>query len=172
MSAEVVTSPKRVVPSLINTQVIIPLLRSLSHLIRAIHLKILEDNVHLLTPIPTTLVQTEVEVMQISEAEDAEIFSSNFVVAIILVVTQAMAIEPLLRIITNLQVQTPMARKRRSVVLQTLLVSHQMVSIMKTAKMRLMMLMKKPVSLLCLVPIPHSTFLFWIGRLVLLANIH
>jgi len=61
-----------------------------------------------------------------------------------------------------------MARRKRSVA-QILLVSHQMVLIMKIAKTKLMMLMKKLALSLCLVQIPHSMF-YKIGRLVLLAN--
>jgi hypothetical protein len=140
MNAEVVIWLKRAMAFLISMQIInLHLHLSLSHLIKATHLKISEDSVHHLIPIHTTLalIGAEEEV-QTFEAEIVAIFNNFHVgVAIITIVTKTMVTELLQKIITNLQVQ--MVRRRRSVELQTLLVLHQMALIMKTLKMRSMM---------------------------------
>lgn len=158
--------------SLSSIPVIPHLLRSPSPLIKVTLLKIslMEDNVRLLIPILTTLVQIGAEEeTTISEAE-VVVISSNFVVVEMAVITIIiMAIELLQRISISLQVQMLMARRRRSVV-QTLLVSHPMALIMKRVTTKLMMLMKRLVLLLCLVLIHPSMFVLS-GRVVLLANV-
>lgn len=139
MNAEVVIWLKRAMAFLISLQIIsLHLHPSLSHLIKAIHLKISEDSVRHLIPIHITLalIGAEEETRTFEE-EIVAISNSSRVVAVVAIITiviKAMVIVPLQKTFTNLQVQ--MARRRRSVGLQTLLVSHQMVLIMKIVKMR------------------------------------
>jgi len=173
---------KRALPFLINLQIIkAHLPHSLNHTISHTLLKIFltEDSVHRLIPIHTTLALIGVEAIQILEAEVVVVMISNIlaavvaivIVTIIAIIIMEVAKDLLQRIARGLQVQMPMARRRRSVAPPILSASHQMVSSMKTAKKKLMMPMKKPDLLLCLVLILRSMFICVCDRrLVLLAN--
>jgi len=143
MSAEVVIWLKRAMAFLINMQIIsLHLLLSPNHLIKAIRLKISEDSVHHLILIHTTLALTGAEEETRTFEEEIVVISNNSRVAVVVIITiviKTMVTELLQRITISLQVQMPMAKKRRSVAPQILSVSHQMVLIMKIVKMKLMM---------------------------------
>jgi hypothetical protein len=149
---------KRAMASLPNTQIIKVLLQftSLNQRIKVIRRKVMEDNVHHLIKIHSLALNVAEEISQISEEEVAVTFNFE---AVILVIT-VMALELLLNPTKSLQLQMLLVVRRRRSAAQTLLVSHQMVLITKTVKMKLMMSMKKLVLLLCLVQTPHSMFIY------------
>lgn len=159
---------KRALPFLISLQIIrAHLLLSLSRTISHIPLKIflMEHSVHRLIPTHTILALIGVEAIQILEAEVVvgvifNILAVAVVIAIVaitaIIITEAVK-DLHQKIASGLQVQMPMAKRRRSVA-QILSVSHQMVLSMKTAKMKLMMPMKKLDLSLCLVLILRSMF--------------